>query len=309
MKKSAICLFLTAVLISTAAAFTACNRNPSPTRPVPPDGYVFYEAIDGYEYGETLDITYYSETAAADKHAKVTLPADYAPDKRYPVLYLLHGLMCDESSWLTMCSAKEIVQNLHYYYNVPEMIVVTVNCIVNATEEAPGLNIFGSNAELAALYDKTGEDIVTSLMPYVNDTYPTLTNKDNTAIAGFSMGGREALLTAFAYQDVFGYVGAFSSASFDDFIASGSSYVPDFKLDDASDGFRYVLINVGQTDTLKSVTANIDKKLTAAGVAHDYEIVPMSGLEDLFGHVPSVWRQGLHDFVRNIFGSDFDKGD
>lgn len=84
----------------------------------------------------------------------MVLPANYDANKRYPVLYLMHGLQCDESSWLTMCSAKEIVQNPNYYYDVPEMIVVTVNCIVNATEEAPGLNIFGSNAELAVYTTK-----------------------------------------------------------------------------------------------------------------------------------------------------------
>lgn len=270
----------------------------------PPSAY--YKPVDGYEYtdgDEIIKIEYYSSVAGAYKHANVILPPDYTAEKDYPVLYLLHGLQCDEDAWTDgvygfAMGAQYTVQNAHYFGGAPEMIVVCVNSLVNATETEPEWTMFPPSAppELAATYDLTGQDIIKCLMPYVNEHYSTLTGKDNTAIAGFSMGGREALLTAFAYQDVFGYVGAFSSASFGENVVSASDYVPDFTLDEGSDGFRYVYITVSRFDTLANVSANIHKKLDAIGVEHTYEVKSA-----LIGHSPSVWRPALNTFVHNIF--------
>ena len=265
---------------------------------------VYNTAVVGYDYteGDEIEhITYYSSVADADKHANVVLPPDYDPEKRYPVLYLLHGLMSDEYSWLDgvyglPMGAQYIVQNACYFDGTLEMIVVCVNSLVNATETEPEWSMLPPSAppELAETYDLTGRDIVECLMPYVNSHYSTLTGKDNTAIAGYSMGGREAMLTAFDYQDVFGWVGAFSSASFSENVVSSSTYVPDFTLDEGSDGFRYVQITVGMLDTLAPVSSGICDKLDAIDVEYTYESV--------FGmHDPSVWRGALKTFVQNIF--------
>ena len=97
--------------------------------------YICYKPVQGYDYteGDEIEhITYYSSVAGADKHANVILPVDYDPEKSYPVLYLLHGLMSDEYSWIDgvynlEMGANYIVQNAHYFDGAPEMIVVCVN--------------------------------------------------------------------------------------------------------------------------------------------------------------------------------------
>ena len=109
---------------------------------------------------------------------------------------------------------------------------------------------------------------------------------------GFSMGGREAILTAFAYQDVFGSVGAFSSASFGDNVISASSYVPDLTLD--GEKFDYVQVTCGNLDTLAGVSSNLKAKLEAIGLQVAYST-------PLGMHSPTVWRTALNDFVKNIF--------
>ena len=48
------------------------------------------------------------------------------------------------------------------------------------------------------------------MIPYINEHYSTRTGRENTAIAGYSLGGRESLFLCFAHPDVFGYVGAFA---------------------------------------------------------------------------------------------------
>lgn len=67
---------------------------------------------NGYEYGEDIEIAYRSQVTNDLKHAYVTLPANYDESKKYPVLYLLHGMACTHKSWLEMCNAKYVVQNL-----------------------------------------------------------------------------------------------------------------------------------------------------------------------------------------------------
>lgn len=326
MKRTlALILILTVFAAASLTIFAACDKQgstsadetPTTEEPsdddTPPDSseddddsfsYTYYLPVDGYDYTEGDEITkieYYSTVANAYKHANIVLPPDYDPSTEYPVLYLLHGLQCDEDSWVGSIygfamNAQYTIQNAHYFDGVPEMIVVCVNSLVNATETEPEWSMFPPSAppELAATYDLTGRDIVECLMPYVNSRYSVSEDKDDTAIAGFSMGGREALLTAFAYQDVFGWVGAFSSASFGEDVVSASSYVPDFALDEGSDGFRYIQITVGTLDSLAAVSRNISQKLSVAGIAHNYYTV--------FGmHSPSVWRPALNTFVHNIF--------
>lgn len=247
-------------------------------------------AYDGVQYGEDIEITYYSKVTNADKHAIVTLPCDYDESKSYPVLYLLHGMMCDHKSWLEKCNAKYIVQNLNRDNGVKEMIIVSVNSIVTADETAP--SIF--DTAYTSAFDKTGEDIVGSLMPYVNSNYSTLQDRENTAIAGFSMGGRETMLTAFAYPEKFGYVGAFSAAGFDSSVISFSSTVPDFKTTEGLE-FKYLMLAIGSLDmSTGHITKALDVKLTQNGVA--FEKRTYDG-----GHDYYVWKCALYDFAQNIF--------
>lgn len=321
MKKACVLSLIFLFVLSAAVCFAACDDTSSPSHvselPSDPpsngnsetsdpseeeDEYIFYMPVEGYDYTEgeeIIKIEYDSSVSGGKKHANVVLPPDYDSEKRYPVLYLLHGLKCDEDSWTGsvygyQMNAQYIVQNAHYFDGAPEMIVVCVNSLVNPTETEPAWQYFSPSEELAETYDLTGRDITECLMPYINENFSTLTDKNNTAIAGFSMGGREALLTAFAYQDKFGWVGAFSSASFGDNVISASTYVPDFKLDEGSDGFRYVNVTVGIFDTLAAVSKNIHTKLDAAGVRHSYDTV-------LGIHSPLVWRNALNKFVQRIF--------
>ena len=296
-------LFLLLTTFFSLFAFSACNDAPSsaPDEDIvyeKPENYLAYRAVEGFDYtegDEIMKMTYYSSVAGGDKHANVVLPPDYDESKRYPVLYLLHGLKCDETAWTDgvygfEMGAQYIVQNAHYFEGVPEMIVVCVNSLVNEDET----ELEWTGGALTSTYDLTGRDIVECLMPYINSHYSTLTGKENTAIAGFSMGGREAVLTAFAHQDLFGWLGAFSPASFGENVVSSSDYVPDLTLDSGSDGFGYVQLAVGILDTLKAVSDNLSERLDEIGVEHSYTVY-------LGSHDPSVWRYGLEEFVKNIF--------
>ena len=250
-------------------------------------------AYEGVEYGEDIEITYHSNVTDADKHAMVTLPYGYDESKQYPVLYLLHGMNCDHKTWLEKCNAKYIVQNLVRDKDIKEMIVVSVNSIVTVDEVAP--SIFDS--AYTTVFDKTGEDLVYSLMPYINEHYSTLTGRENTAIAGFSMGGRETMLAAFKYYNRFGYVGAFSSAGFASNVISFSSEVPDFKTTEGYE-FKYLMLAIGSKDNWTGhITPALESKLANNGVT--YEKKTYDG-----GHDYYVWKSALYDFAQKIFQTE-----
>ena len=55
-------------------------------------------------------------------------------------------------------------------------------------------------------------DLVNDLIPFVEANYSTLSDRENRAILGFSMGGRETLFIGLSRPDLFGYIGAIAPA-------------------------------------------------------------------------------------------------
>jgi enterochelin esterase-like enzyme len=140
----------------------------------------------------------------------ILLPADYSTDKKYPVLYLLHGIFGNEYSFSQDSSnkIKEIVGNMAADGLIEETIVVCPNMYA-ATDPAqqPGFD-----AESCLPYDNFINDLVNDLMPYIESEYSVLTGRENTYLAGFSMGGRETLFITLQRPELFGYVCAISAA-------------------------------------------------------------------------------------------------
>lgn len=297
MNKKHILKFIILIITICMASciLFACNEkptspNPTPTpEPEPPSEPLFYEEKDGYAYGEDIEITYFSNITNTERKAYVTLPANYDETKAYPVLYLLHGMSCTYKSWLSMCNAKYVLQNLQIEGDAAAMIVVSVDS--NITSDAMP-SIFSE--DYCTMFDKTADEIVTSIMPYVNEHYSTLTDRTGTAIAGFSMGGRETLLTAFKYQDYFNYVGAFSPSGFGNKPVSFDTTVPDFRYEEGKI-FDVVMLAIGNLDTSTSLFyPHIDSKLTQNSIAH-------LSKKYAGGHDQSVWRNALYDFAKMIF--------
>lgn len=147
-----------------------------------PDGYL--GQIEGRQYGETTQIEYYSTVAHKYKQAEIILPYGYNTSQTYPVLYLLHGMSGDYRNWGVM-GAEYIVQNAHYDYNTPDMIIVCPTVFTSQeydSEDGLSFNV------LTAQYDKFIDELENNLMPIINNNYSVKTGKDNTAIAGYSLG-------------------------------------------------------------------------------------------------------------------------
>ena len=142
-------------------------------------------------YGTVVHKTYASKTTGLDRGVNILLPPNYDETKKYPVLYLLHGIFGNEYSLIqdASCKIPEISGNLAADGLAEEMLIVFPDMYAKTDPaQAPGFS-----AEAVAPYDNFINDLVNDLIPYIEENFSVLTDRENRAIAGFSMGGRETL--------------------------------------------------------------------------------------------------------------------
>lgn len=165
---------------------------------------------EGNDYGKLEHKTYFSKIAEKEKGINILLPPGYSAEKKYPVLYVLHGIFGDEYSMVGKPDGGNSVTltNMMNQGLAPEMIVVYPFMYTSKTQPQCSA-IDEKNVEC---YDNFIDEMVTSIMPFVAENYSVLEGRDNTALCGFSMGGRESLACAFYRPDLFKYVAAFAPA-------------------------------------------------------------------------------------------------
>ena len=162
-------------------------------------------AQEGVTYSEFQKYVYYSTTAERDTSVNVLLPPNYSEEKEYPVLYILHGYY-DSEDWMArpVVGISEMLSNLYINGEAEEMIVVLP--YIYCSKDMPYCT--GMDLQNSLNYDNFVNDLLTDLMPFIENTFSVVTGRDNTAITGFSMGGRESLFIGFTHPELFGYIGA-----------------------------------------------------------------------------------------------------
>ena len=161
-------------------------------------------AAMGKAEGTLEHITYFSKKANRNKGANVWLPPGYDKSKQYPVFYVNHGYGGDEGSMVSGMGVLEIATSLIKSGEAEPMIIVFTNQYTDPAHEKQTGN---GQADVPG-YDNFVEDLPDSLMPYLEEHYPVKTGRENTAVAGFSMGGRESLYIGMKCCDKVGYIGA-----------------------------------------------------------------------------------------------------
>lgn len=169
-----------------------------------------YEQRSDVKIGTVKHVTYHSNTCNADRNFNILLPASYDGVKKYPVIYFQHGIFGDENCMINDESNKfkTITANLAADGNAKEVIMVFGHMYASDNPELKP----GFSAEAVAPYDNFINELVNDIMPYVEKNYAVLTGRENTAICGFSMGGRETLYIGLQRSDLFGYIGAIAPA-------------------------------------------------------------------------------------------------
>lgn len=204
--KNKITLLITAVL-STLIPLFAKEVNMEKFKniivEIPEEGYD--KTRDGVKYPQFKNYTYFSNTAGRKTNVNVLLPANYSENKKYPVLYILHGFW-DNETWMarSVVSLSQILTNLQQDGKAKEMIIVLP--YIFCDKELPSCT--GMDMKNCLAYDNFINDLTTDLMPFIEKTFSVAKGRENTAITGFSMGGRESLFIASQHPELFAYIGA-----------------------------------------------------------------------------------------------------
>ncbi len=144
-----------------------------------------------------LYVNFHSDILNADREYTVYLPAGYGKDteQRYPVLYLLHGMLDDNKCWVVRGQLKSVADELIANGKAAPMVIVTPLAGGEANKDWNGyFNMPGWNYE---------DFFFKEFMPHIESTYQVLTDRQHRAVAGLSMGGGAAASYAQRYPDLF----------------------------------------------------------------------------------------------------------
>lgn len=236
--------------------------------------------------GKIDTIFYYSSTVGSQRRALIYTPPGYDRSKKYPVLYLLHGIGGDEQEWYRHGQPKNILDNLSAEKKIAPMIVVMPNGRAMKNDKVSG-DIF--SADKIAAFANFENDLLNDLIPYIEKTYSTFTNRENRAIAGLSMGGGQSLNIGLNNFNQFAWIGGFSSAPN---TKKPEELIPDPK--EVKKNLNLLWISCGKNDDLLNVSQRTNKFLIDHEIPHIYYIEPG-------GHDFDVWKNDLYLFSQLLF--------
>jgi enterochelin esterase-like enzyme len=275
--KKLITLFTALIVI----IFTANSQNIVKHAPVG-----FDSLRTGITHGKIDTISYYSKTVGKNRRALIYTPPAYSKSKKYPVLYLLHGIGGDEKEWLNGGHPQVILDNLYAENKIEPMIVVMPNGRATKDDSAKGNIMAPDKVQAFATFEK---DLLNDLIPFIEKKYPVLKDREHRAIAGLSMGGGQSLNFGLGNLDQFAWIGGFSSAP--------NTKPPEQLLpnpEDARKKLKLLWISCGDNDGLITYSQRTHDYLNANDVPHIYYIEP--GVHDF-----KVWKNSLFMFSQLIF--------
>jgi enterochelin esterase-like enzyme len=236
-------------------------------------------------HGKIDTLTYYSKTVGVKRKALVYTPPGFSKKKKYPVLYLLHGIGGDEKEWL-QAKPQNVFDNLLAEKQMEPMIVVMPNGRAMKDDRAVG-NVFDSVKVQA--FTTFGNDLLKDLIPFIETTYPVHRDREHRAIAGLSMGGGQSLNFGLGNLDRFAWVGGFSSAP--------NTKTPEQLLPDpevAKTKLKLLWISCGVDDNLMLFSKRTHDYLQQHGIPHVFYLEPG-------GHDFKVWKNDLYMFAKLLF--------
>lgn len=249
-----------------------------------PEGFDFVRTE--IPHGKIDTISYPSKTVGNNRKTLIYTPPGFNKGKKYPVLYLLHGIGGDEKEWFKNGQPQVILDNLYAQKKLQPMIVVLPNGRAMVNDRAEG-NIF--DADKVKAFASFEKDLLNDLIPFVEKTYKVYTNSENRAIAGLSMGGGQSLNFGLANLDKFAWVGGFSSAP--------NTKNPEELLPnpgDAKKKLKLLWVSCGDADNLMRISSRTHDYLQKNQVPHIFYVEPG-------GHDFKVWKNDLYMFTQLLF--------
>ena len=244
----------------------------------------FRSERDDLAHGRVEMIEYDSQTVGTRRKMQVYTPPGYSTSKKYPVLYLLHGIGGDETEWQRFCTPNVILDNLIADGKAEPMIIVMPNGRAQKNDRAEG-NVFAS----APAFANFEYDLLKDVIPAIEAKYSVKADREHRALAGLSMGGGQSLNFGLGHLDTFAWVGGFSSAPN---TKAPAELVPDPAA--AQRQLKLLYLSCGNKDGLIRISQGVHNHLKEHGVPHIWHV-------DSHGHDADTWGKNLYHFARHLF--------
>jgi len=276
-------LLVTAAVSLVALAEPAVWNQVAPKPAFDPAPKGFDVRREGIPRGKVETVEYESKTVGTRRKTLVYTPQGYRADRKYPVLYLLHGIGGTEREWQDNASPDVILDNLYADNKVEPMIVVMPNGRAQPNDRAEG-NVFSH----AKSFETFEGDLLNDLIPFIEKRYPVKTDRLGRALAGLSMGGGQSLNFGLGHIDKFAWVGGFSSAP--------NTRMPKDLLPDPAKAkqLKLLWVSCGDKDGLMNISQRVHEYLKENGVPHVWYVEPG-------GHDFAVWKNDLYHFSKLLF--------
>ena len=243
----------------------------------------YYRFNKNIPHGQVRSIYYWSEINGLERHINVYVPAEYEqnPDKKYPVLYLVHGWGEDENGWSNQGHMANIMDGLIAAGKAVPMIVVMPSGDIKTNSD-----VRQASGDVTKIYAE-------NLIPYIDKTFRTKTDKQNRAMAGLSRGGMQTTMTVFANMDKFAWMGTFSG-----FFVRG---------DDVVNAFNGVFKDPAAFDKQMNLLF-ISTGTEERNPKEQVEKLKAHGIKNIVFHESQgtahewlTWRRALNEFAPRIF--------
>jgi enterochelin esterase-like enzyme len=215
---------------------------------------------------------------------QVYTPPGYSRDKKYPVLYLLHGIGGDETEWQRFAKPNLLLDNLLADEKAVPMIVVMPNGRAQKNDRSEG-NVYASAPAFAAFE----QDLLQDVIPTIESRYSVQADREHRALAGLSMGGGQSLNFGLGHLDTFAWVGGFSSAP--------NTRAPAQLVTDpaaAREKLKLLWVSCGNKDGLLRISQGVHAYLKEKEIPHVWNV-------DSHAHDPTEWRNNLYYFLQRVF--------
>lgn len=267
------------------------NPDDKPAFPAPPEK--FDQPRDGVAKGELKRVDYDSKTVGVKRWMQVYTPPGYSSEKKFPQLYVLHGIGGNErEEWTRGGAANVILDNLIADGKIEPMVVVFPNGNATAEPNADGggRGRGGPGGGFGGWGEPFEKDLLQGIIPYIESNYSVVADREHRAVTGLSMGGGQALNIGLSNLDVFAWVGGFSSAP--------NTSPPEQLVADperAKEQLKLLYVSCGNKDGLIRVSQGVHAYLQEKAVPHIWHV-------DEHAHDFEHWKKGLYNFAQ-LFSS------
>ena len=261
---------------------------------IPAPDQEFYTPRKGIDRGQVREVYIFSEVKDTYERFYVYTPPGYDQNtrKKFPVLYLQHGMGEDERGWVEQGNLGIIMDNLIADGEAePMLIVVTDGDTGGMFRPKPGEDVNEARNNFGA---RLTPMLLNEIKPFVEKNFRVKKGRENTAMAGLSWGGFQTFNIALNNLDQFSYIGGFSGAGMISPQNIGEAYGGVFSdAEEFNKKVNLLFLGIGSQEGQR--TKALSDGLKAAGIENTYYESPGTPHEWL------TWRRCFYQFAPKLF--------